>query len=72
MINSDVANFMAKAVLLAAEQYEKRTGKAALRFLIELPGDPPAPERPAIDDISLNLSHYSVDVEILDAPTEPT
>jgi hypothetical protein len=73
MINEEVANFIAKAVLITAEQYEKRTGKAALKFRIELPAKPPDPEPlPTENEITLNLSSYSVDVEVLETPTEPT
>jgi hypothetical protein len=73
MMNKEIADFIARAVLTVAEQYEKRTGKPALKFRIELPGEPPAPKRlPAENEITLDLSAYSVDVEVIPTSTEST
>lgn len=68
-----VADTIAKAVLQVAETYETRTGKPAMKFIIELSGDLSDPEPlPAKNDISINLSTYSVDIELVETLSKPT
>jgi hypothetical protein len=64
-----LAHLIGKAVLRAAESYERETGKAASTIIIRLTGKLPNPKSATSSSAtSLNQYHYRISVEVQNRP----